>query len=326
MQGWVGIDVAKATLAVVLLREGDEQATEVPNTPKGFGRLHRFIEKRCPQGAHSCLEATGLYGDAVAEYLLARGYRLSVVNPVRIKAYGDSRLNRNKTDHSDARLIAHFCRTQQPEAWTPLPAEVKELRAMLRHLDDLQAMHQQEHNRLQAGVQSPTIVDHLRAHLAFLDAQIAALKQQIHDHFDQHPHLKQQRDLLTSIPGIGDLTAGRLLAEIGDIHAFASARQLAAFVGLTPRQYRSGSSVHRPSRISKQGNSALRAALFFPAIVAQQHNPILAAFAHRLRQRGHAKMSIVVAVMRKLVHLVFGILISGQPFDPLFLDKRATAA
>lgn len=326
MQGWVGIDVAKTTLAVVLLRAADEQATEVPNTPKGFGMLHRFIQKRCRQGAHICLEATGLYGDAVAEYLLARGYVVSVVNPVRIKAYGDSRLNRNKTDRSDAGLIAHFCRTQQPQAWTPPPAEVKELRALLRHLDDLQAMRQQEHNRLEAGVQSPTVVDQLTAHLAFLDAQIASLKQQIHDHFDQHPHLKQQRDLLTSIPGIGDLTAGRLLAEIGDIRAFASARQLAAFVGLTPRQYQSGSSVRRPSRISKQGNPALRAALFFPAIVAQQHNPILAAFADRLRQRGHAKMSIVVAVMRKLVHLVFGILNSGQPFDPHFLDKRAAAA
>jgi transposase len=110
--------------------------------------LENFLKKRCPHKAHVCLEATGLYGDAVAEFLHERGYTVSVVNPARIKAYGDSQLKRNKTDRSDAALIADFCRTQQPDAWQPPAPEVKELRALLRHLDDLQAMQQQEANRL----------------------------------------------------------------------------------------------------------------------------------------------------------------------------------
>jgi transposase len=322
MNAWVGIDVSKATLDVVLLRPQDQQHTQVSNDKTGFRTLENFLKKRCPAKAHVCLEATGLYGDAVAEFLHGRGYGVSVVNPARIKAYGDSQLKRNKTDGSDAALIADFCRTQQPDLWQPPAPEVKELRAMLRHLDDLQAMRQQESNRLQSGEQSAPVVAQLQQHLTFLDRQITEIRQQIDDHFDQHPPLKQQRDLLTTIPGIGDITAGRLLAELRDLRAFDSAAQVAAFVGLTPRQHQSGSSIHRRSRISKQGNAALRAALYMPAVVAQRWNPLVRALAQRLEARGHCKMSIIVAAMHKLLHLAYGVLKSGQPFDPLYLEKR----
>jgi transposase len=322
MEAWVGIDVSKATLAVVLVRTTDSQSTQIDNSKAGFRTLENFLKKRCPQKAHVCLEATGLYGDGVAEFLHERGYVVSVVNPARIKAYGDSQLKRNKTDRSDAALIADFCRTQQPNGWQPPVPEIKELRAMLRHLDDLQAMHQQEANRLHSGEQSVPVVAQLQQHLAFLEAQIAQIKAQIDDHFDQHPPLKQQRDLLTSIPGIGNTTAGRLLAELRDLRAFETASQVAAFVGVTPRQHQSGSSIHRASRISKQGNPALRAALYLPAVVAQRCNPLVRALAQRLEARGHCKMSIIVAAMHKLLHLAFGVLKSGQPFDPLYLDKR----
>jgi transposase len=325
MEAWVGIDVSKATLDVVLVR-ADSQQTQVSNNKVGWRTLENFLKKRCPHKAHVCLEATGLYGDGVAAFLHERGYVVSVVNPARIKAYGDSQLKRNKTDRSDAALIADFCRTQQPAPWQPLLPEVKELRALVRYLDDLQAMHQQEANRLQSGEQSGTVVAQLQQHLAFLEGQITHIKQQIDDHFDHHPDLKQQRDLLTSIPGIGNTTAGRLLAELRDLRAFDTASQVAAFVGVTPRQHQSGSSIRRASRISKQGSAALRAALYMPAVVAQRWNPCVRALAQRLEARGHCKMSIIVAAMHKLLHLAFGVLKSGQPFDPLYLDKRLAHA
>lgn len=326
MTAWLGIDVSKATLDVVLVRERDQQATSVPNTKAGFRTLANFLKKRCPHGVHVCLEATGLYGDGVAEFLHALGYGVSVVNPARIKAYGDSQLKRNKTDRADAALIADFCRTQAPDLWQPPAPQVKELRALLRHLDDLQAMRQQESNRAQSGEHSPTVLAQLQQHIAFLDDQIRQLKRQIDDHFTQHPDLKRQRDLLTTIPGIADLTAGRLLGELFEMRLFHSARQVAAFVGLTPRQHRSGSSIQRHSRITKQGNAALRAALYMPALAAKRYNPILKAFAQRLQARGHCKQSIVVAVMHKLLHIAFGVLKSGQPFDPHYLDQTAAPA
>ncbi len=327
MSQYLGIDVSKATLDVALLRPDQPAVTGVfDHTPAGWQRLQHFLQKRKVESLWVCLEATGTYADPVALFLHDRGYTVSVVNPARIKAYADSRLSRNKTDASDAALIADFCRTQQPPAWTPPAPEQQELQAMVRHLANLQDMRQQEVNRRQSGVTSPTVLATLEQHIAFLEQQIADLKRQIQDHIDRHPHLRQQRDLLTSIPGIGNLTASKLLAEIRDITVFDDARQLAAFAGLTPGQYRSGTSVHRPTRLSKRGSSRLRAALYFPAIVAQQHNPILRAFAQRLLEAGKPKQAVIAAVMRKLLHQVFGILTSGQPFDPGHLEKSAALA
>jgi transposase len=323
MNSVLGVDVSKAWLDVVLLR--DDHVPEVgrfDNTDPGFHSLQHFLKKRKLKSLHVCLEATGFYGDAVALFLHQAGYTVSVVNPARIKGYADSRLSRNKTDASDAALIADFCRTQQPEAWAPPPPEQQELQALVRHLENLTDMRQQERNRRQAGIPSQIVLHTLDEHIAFLTHQIETVRRQIDDHIERHPHLRQQRDLLTSIPGIGDITASKLLAEIRDIRAFDSAAQLAAFAGLTPRQHTSGSSVRGHTRLSKRGSARLRSALYWPAVVAQHHNPILRLFAQRLLTAGKAKLAVIAAVMRKLLHLVYGILKSGQPFDPLYLEKR----
>lgn len=323
MTGYLGIDVSKAWLDVLLLRESlPAEKGHFDNSQQGFRQLHHFLKKRKVKTLHACLEATGSYGTEVALFLHEVGYVVSVVNPARIKAYAESQLSRTKTDARDAALIADFCRTQQPEVWTPPPPEQRELQALVRHLENLQDMRQQEVNRRQAGIPSETLLKTLDEHIAFLDQQITDLLRLIRDHIERHPHLRQQHHLLTSIPGIGDLTAFKLLAEIVDVHAFDSARQLAAFAGLTPRERRSGSSVRGRSRLSKRGSPRLRNALYFPAIVAQRYNPILHTFAQRLLAAGKSKMQVVAAVMRKLLHLVFGILKSGQPFDPHFLDHQ----
>jgi transposase len=327
MTAYLGIDVSKDFLDGMLLREALEpEAAHFTNDSAGFKSLRHFLKKRKVKTVYACLEATGYYGDEVAHFLHALGHQVSVVNPARIKAYADSRLSRNKTDAVDAALIADFCRTQQPEAWTPPPPEQRELQVLVRHLDNLKDMRQQELNRRQAGIPSPTVLKTLDAHIAFLDGQIEEVLRHIHDHIERHPHLRQQHDLLTSIPGIGHVTAFTLLAEIPAVEAFDSARQLAAFAGLTPRQRTSGSSIRGRSHLSKRGSSRLRSALYFPAIVARQHNPILRAFAQRLSDNGKPPLSVIAAVMRKLLHLVYGILKSGQPFDPLYLEKRLAFA
>jgi transposase len=325
MKAWVGIDVAKAQLQVALKIEGRAQELEAvfDNTPAGFAKLDHWLQRHAKLQPQVCLEATGIYGEDVAEYLVAHGYRVSVVNPLRIKGYAHSQLSRTKTDPVDARLIADFCRTQQPEAWTPPPAEWCELRAMVRHLDDLELTRQQTANRLGNGSSSPLVVTHLQDQLSLLAQHIEQTKRQIQDHIDRHPGLKQQKELLTSIPGIGELTAGKLLAECRDLTAFDDVRQVVAFAGLNPRQRRSGSSVRGRSAISKCGNAALRAALYMPALVARRFNPLLHAFAERLKLRGLTAKAVIVAVMRKLLHLAYGVLKSGQPFDPHWLTPTA---
>jgi transposase len=318
-QAIVGIDVSKATLDVVLLRpEQGPQAASYDNTLVGFQKLDKWLRKRKAGQVHACLEATGLYGDEVAEFLYEAGHTVSVVNPARIKAYADSQLQRNKTDRLDAALIADFCRTQQPSAWTPPDPAWRELRSLARHLLDLKDMRQQERNRLQAGLISDTVRQAVTEHLAFLQQQIDELEQLIRDHIDQHPAIQRQRDLLASIPGIGPLTAALLVAELADLSRFDHAGQVVAFAGLNPRQRRSGSSVRGQTRLSKTGNAVVRRLLYFPALTARRCNPRLAPWCDSLAARGKTKMQVIGAAMRKLLVLAYGVLKSGQPFDPNF--------
>jgi transposase len=326
---FLGIDVSKDKLDVHLLAGGNPFSATFPNRKPGWRSLVNWLKPRNQATAlHVCLEATGRYGEGVTAFLHERGYAVSVVNPARIQGYAISRLSRNKTDQVDAALIADFCRAQHADLplWTPPDPAQSHLQALVRQLDDLDKMRQQERNRLQAGQSAPTVLKRIGDHIAFLDTQIEAVKQEIDQLIDQHPDLKQQRDLIASIKGIGNLTAVKLLAEIRNLADFDSPQQLVAFAGLNPRQHRSGSSVHGKSRISKVGCAAIRAALYMPAVSAKNTNPVMQPLVQRLEQRGHCKMSIVVAVMRKLLHLIFAILKSGLPFDPLYGEKRAALA
>ena len=317
-EGIVGIDISKESFDVVLRGTGGEQHRVFSNDQKGFKALVGWAEKQPERVVHICMEATGSYWEGLAEALYQRGYRVSVVNPYQIKRYGDHLLNRNKTDKADASLIAEFCEKDRERlrAWKPFSPEIKALRSMGRRLDELQGMKQQEQNRLKSGVTDLVVIESLQENLKQLDAQIKALWKKIKEHVNQHPDLREKQRLLTSIPGIGKLTAIKLIAEIGEIKDFTSASQLAAYAGLAPKQFQSGSSVHKQTRISKQGRTELRRCLYMPAVVASEHNPIVMDLKRRMLASGHVMMEVIVAAMKKLLHLVYGVLKSGKPFDP----------
>lgn len=320
---YVGIDVAKASLQVCVLSQPRPQQRRFANQRSGWQTLTDWLRQFAPVWV--ALEATGTYGDEVSAGLHQAGYSVSVVNPARIKAYAESQLQRHKTDAIDAALIADFCRTQQPPLWTPPDEAERELRALVRHLDDLKALRQAEKNRLEAKPGSLAVVAQIEQLIALLEAQMAATLQQIQDHIDQHPGLKAQHDLLTSIPGVGDQTAFQLLAELGDLRRFTNVRQVVALVGLNPQQRHSGRSVHYTAGIARMGHSRLRAALYMPAVVAQRHNPVLKAFAQRLAAQGLKPKAVVVAVMRKLIHLAYGVIKSNRPFDPAYAQPGANS-
>ena len=320
-QAGLGIDVGKATLDVMYQGSKQKLAKQFENGPKGHRELAAWLAKQGEREVQVCLEATGQYGDGVAEYLHRQGFPVSVVNPARIKHYGNSKLRRNKTDKADAQLIAEFCWAEKPPVWTPPPSSFKDLQAMIRHLDDLQETRQQETNRLGSGVHTPQVLEHLRALIAFLDAQIQGTKQAIQVLIASFPALQKAQDLLVTIPGIGRLTAAKLLGEIRDIREFENASQLAAYAGVTPRNFFSGTSVHKKSRLSKTGNANLRKILYLPAICAKRFNPIVRKFCERLLLSGLKPMEVIGAAMHKLLHLVYGVLKHGRPFDPDYLEK-----
>jgi len=315
----LGIDISKDKLDVALYQDDAYRLATFANERDGYRRLAKWLKKQKAKRCNVCIEATGRYGEAVAMFMHDRGYPVSVVNPARIKAYGASQLKRNKTDKEDAKVIAHFCATQEPGLWTPPAPEIQELQALTRRLEVLKAERTRELNRQKSGIQSKTVLADIKAHIRFLNKQIVAIEQRIHDLIDRHSDLRKQHDLLTSIPGIGDTTAANFIAEVPDVTRFHSANQLAAYAGLTPRKHESGSSIHRRGRLVKTGNKRFRTALFMPALVALRFNPIVQALAQRMEANGKNRMTIVGAAMRKLVHLAYGVLKTGKPFDPDYL-------
>lgn len=313
----LGIDVAKLKFNVCLIREDGKLRHKVfANTAAGFAQLTTWLTTNHVEQVHACLEATGTYSEALATYLADANHRVSVINPAAIKAYAGCQLSRTKTDRVDAALIARFCLTQQPPLWTPQAPEIRHLQALVRRLDALIEMHTMEHNRLSAGAVDELVKHSLEEHLAYLEAEIKRTEKLIKEHISFHPQLKADRDLLLSIPGIGEATTARLLSEI-NFHQYDSARSVAAFTGLVPRLRQSGTSLKGKARLSKVGAPRIRHALYFPAVTAIRCNPTIKTWAQGLRERGKCEMQIIGAVMRKLVHLAYGVLKTGKPYDPL---------
>lgn len=312
----LGIDIAKASYQVSLKRpDGKRRNKSVRNTVAGHAALVEWLTRHATAPVHACLESTGTYGEAVATVLVDAGHRVSLVNPAAVKAFAQSQLRRTKTDGVDAEVLADFCAAMAPPLWTPWPVEVRTLQGLVRRREAVQDMLTQERNRQQAGALSAPVAASLARVVEALEAELADLDQQIRDHLDQHPTLRAQRELLCTIPGIGVATAARLLAECRAITAFDSARAYAAFAGLVPRESQSGQSRGR-ARLSKLGSARLRYALYFPALAAARVPGPVHAFAARLRAAGKATMVVVAAVMRKLLHIAYGVLKHQRPFDP----------
>jgi transposase len=320
--GILGIDISKAKFDVALMVATKIKKTHIfENTLDGFKSLSNWLPKQGITSVAACMEATGIYGEALATYLYDQGITVSVVNPAQIKSFSGAQLKRAKTDKADAKLIAQFYQQVCPAPWTPPPLHVRELQALVQRLSSLNQMEVQEQNRMQVA---PAVIrPSIETVLATIKVEIKTVEALIHDHIDRHPDLKEQAALLDSIPGIGKATISRLLAFIGDVHRFDHAKALAAFVGLNPTVHQSGSSIKGKPHISKKGNAALRSALYMPAIVARRYNPVIKAFSDRLKKAGKPNMVIIGAVMRKLIHIIYGVLKSGRPFDPSWSAEHA---
>jgi transposase len=247
----LGIDVSKKTLDVALIFNGKTLSKQFKNSAEGFTLLVAWLKSLRIEQLHACLEATGSYSEQVALFLHERGHRVSIVNPIRIKGYAQSNLQRNKTDRLDARLIASFCLTQEPSEWNPPAAETRHLQVLMRRIETLEEMRQAEENRLSSAAEE--VRPSIERIINLLKQEIEELERQIKEHIDNHPDLKQQSRLLQTIPGIGERTARLLLSEI-EFERYNSARQVAAQAGVTPRKRQSGTSL-KQTGLSKLGNA-----------------------------------------------------------------------
>lgn len=310
----LGIDIAKQKFDVALILKDKFKSKVFQNTPEGFAALSQWLAQHGVSQVHACMEATGVYWEALAEYLTDSSHQVSVVNPAQIAAYGKSVLQRGKTDVQDARLIARFCERERPKVWQAAPLAQRQLLLLVRQFKHVNDCLYVERNRVETAalVVEPSI----QAMIAFLEQESKRLEKRINDHIDQNPTLKRNQQLLDSIPGVGDKTAPWLLAYLGDGQRFGRGKQAAAFAGLSPSPCQSGSSVQGKCRISKTGHTDLRRILYMPALATYGRKNAFQPFIARLTAAGKAPMSIIVALMRKILTIAQAVLRSQQPFNP----------
>ena len=312
----IGIDVAKDTLDISVFTGGKALGKQVSNNQAGFTALIGWLKHRKIGTVHACLEATGRYSLGIALALHEAGHVVSIVNPAQIHDFARTKLGRNKSDTVDANHIREFAAAFQPPAWQP-PSPA------LRRLCELQTMRagfmasrvewQNRANSLGGEAAAHALA---RQTIAHFTAQLATVDQAIAETIGGDDDLRGKCDLLLSIDGVGQMLAALVLAELPAPDVLGSSAAAVAYAGLNPRQFQSGSSVNRPTRISKIGNAVLRAGLYMPAMVAIKHNTAVSALAARLRAQGRlTPKQILVAAMRKLLVICFGVLKSGKPFD-----------
>lgn len=320
---FIGIDVSKAKLDCCLLLDttsNKRRAKVAANTKTGFADLLAWCTKQqvTVHELHAVMEGTGVYHEQAALALADAGVTVSIVNPAQVKDFGRSLGVRTKNDGVDSFVLARYGALLKPQPWIPPEHEARVLQALLSRREAVAQDLQRERNRLEKAdaTDTPaTIRQSISDCIGFLEKQLAKLQQDIDHHINQHPNLKEDRELLTSIPAVGPQVGNQLLSVFHN-HTFQSAEQLAAYLGLVPVERQSGSSIQGRPRLSKAGPARVRAVLYMAAIVATKHNPHVKALYLRLQDRGKTKMSALGAAMRKLVHLCFGVLKSRQPYQP----------
>ena len=311
----IGIDISKHKFdAAYMTVERKWQRGTFENTSEGFKIFFKWLATKNIEKCHGVMEATGRYGEDLANFLYVCGCEVSVVNPAQIKYYGRSLLKRTKTDKIDSQLIAEFAQRHELSEWKPLSPSFQSLKDQTRCLEAFKRDATQTSNRLEYAKDS-VVRKMLEERLEHIKKQVDKLTLSLKKLAKEDSLITHKMALLMSIPGIGETTALGLLGELPDLSTFKCAKQLAAFAGLNPSIKTSGISVKGKEIISKTGCKELRKILFFPAMSVMRSPSPLKVFVERLREKGKKGKVIVTAVMRKMLHIVFGVLKTQTTFQ-----------
>lgn len=317
---YCGIEVSAQELLVALRRgERTLPLKSFPNTAEGHRAITRYLVRK-GYVVRACLESTGVYGLDLALLLEKQaGIEVMVANPRAARNFAQALMQRSKTDPLDALTLMEFAARMPFQAWQPPSKAALHLCALARRLASVTEMAAAEKNRLHAASASQALPEAVRQDLkrsiAFHHRALERLIRQVRKLIAADALLEERFKQLDSIPGVGTASAIALLAELSTLPADLDVRQWVALAGLDPRAHSSGSSVQKKPRISKAGNRHLRRALYMPALVAVRFDPHLGAYYQHLLDRGKLKMQALVAVMRKLLHAIFGMFKHGQCYD-----------
>lgn len=315
MKHYVGIDIAKDKFDCLWLREIESLKIKtkiLPNSKEGFKQLRLWLEKNISielSDIFVCLEATGVYHEALSYALFEMGVKVSVVNPAFIRDFAKGLGVRGKTDKKDSMVLARYSALVKPRLWQPEPKDVRVLKALLSRLVGLETDLRRERNRLEKSEisqASNTVIESIKLMIKQLENETNRIRNEIDEHINQNPTLKKDREFLKTIPAVGDVLSREILAVLHS-RQFEKASQVAAFVGVVPKQWESGKMKGRTT-LCKNGPGHLRAVLYMAAIVATKHNPDIKKQYERLLKAGKTKMQALGAAMRKLVQICFGVL------------------
>ncbi len=317
---YCGVEVSAKELLVVL-RRGEQTLPlkAFPNTAEGHRAVGRYLA-RPRRLVRVCLESTGVYGLDIALWLQKRaGIEVMVANPRAVRNFAQALMQRSKTDPLDAVMLMEFAARMPFQAWQPPSPRVLHLCALARRLAAITELCAAEKNRLHAARAAQALPEVVRQDLqrsiAFHERALQRLTEKALELIASDPLLRERFEHLDSIPGVAAASAIPILAELSMLSADLGVRQWVASAGLDPREHSSGSSVHKKARISKAGNRHLRRALYMPALVAVRFDPHLRAFYQHLLAKGKVKMQALVAVMRKLLHAIFGMFKHRQSYQ-----------
>lgn len=315
-----GIDVSSEDFAVAWENPGKSfREARFANTTSGHRKLCSLLTRN-GRSARVCLEATGIYHlDLALALHRTPGIQVMVANPRAPKDFHRARMRRTKTDATDAAVLVEFLKSMPFRAWKPPTADIFALRAISRRITALTVLGAQERNRRhlhRCCQELPDILeDEIQAHKEFLQDSIERLTQRALEILQKNPKMRKAFQHLVSVKGIATATAIGILSELAVLPGDMTVRQWVAHAGLDPRHYESGSSVKKPTRISKTGNRYIRAALYMPALVAIRCEPNVGAFYNQLLKRGKKPIQAIVAVMRKLLHAIYGMLTHDCDFE-----------
>lgn len=320
---YIGIDIASEHFTATLLTTPEkplEVREKVINTSDGFCSLEQWLKTRHVTTRNSvvCLEATGVYGEALCYYLVARGYRVALEPPLKVKRAFDE--SGHKTDAVDSRQIAEYAYRFVDELhfWRPNEDLVEQIRVLLTSREQFTHQLTANQSTLQAlkhkPVQTPVANQAFQQAIDRLKGAIKAIDQEIRRLIDQDPTYSQMIHLLTGIPGVGLLLAANLLVITQGFTQQVTAKQLAAYVGICPYQHTSGKSVYKKARSRHYGPSRMRKLLYLAALSLRTHNPHYRAYFQRKTVEGKAKRLVINNIANKLLKVICAMIRDQIPY------------
>jgi len=326
----VGIDVAADTLYVYFQQQAENLSLKCKgrrkfdNTAKGHSQLLDWINKRLKSdGPVQCvMEATGVYHESLAYYLYEASCPVVIVLPNRIKAYARSLNNYSKTDRIDAQMIARYAAFNCLDNWSPPSPRIRHLRFLTREHQQLTQERTQVKNQYathsKAAYPNANTLNRMKRRIEFVDQQIQEIERELAELSANDRVLSRGVEVLTSIPGIGTLTACKIMAETDCFALFANRRQVIKYAGLDVIERQSGTSVKGKARVSKRGNSYLRSAMFMPAKCVSRTKGKMRQLYERHYEKYDNYNKALMPIQRKLLLLAYALLKKDELYDPAY--------